>query len=194
MLCYYDFLLIVKHIPSTGVSTTMPSGSGGKQSPAMRRIPPTLPSTHLQREPSQFHPHAPSTVTIEVKRGSTERLEFSSDQLSTVVDQFEQFLESEEMEAGKQQVGSEQRLSVSSTKSGDQKEDPKTDPFEFVEEIISKDSESSVPRSNTGQDIPRAAAQDAAVAVIGQRPSIVQQVRLWSSNGSQTARTWMLQK
>ncbi|XP_041483515.1 BRCA2-interacting transcriptional repressor EMSY-like [Lytechinus variegatus] len=166
----------VKQVPFSGVSPGLPTSSMSKPSSVTRRIPSSSPSSSYisgsdnTKDLSQSH----NVITVDPKTASTaERLEFSSDQLSSVVDQFEQFLESEEaLGSGKQSSGGDPALK--SPEQGDPKkveDSSKIDPFEFVEEIISKESESSVPsrsKVNYGQEIPKAAVMDRA-QVIGHK-------------------------
>eukprot|EP00057_Strongylocentrotus_purpuratus_P033505 XP_791645.3 PREDICTED: protein EMSY [Strongylocentrotus purpuratus] len=169
----------VKHVPFSGVSPGLPPSSTHKQSTITRRIPSSssVSISEHPKEPSQ----SPTVITVDPKpaASASERLEFSSDQLSSVVDQFEQFLESEALGGGT--LGRGKRLSggepeTKPSEPSDQKEkegeeSSKIDPFEFVEEIISKDTEpmvSAKPKLSYGQEIPKTPVMDKS-QVIGHK-------------------------
>lgn len=132
-------------------------------------------------------------ITVDPKApSSSEGLEFSSDQLSSVVDQFEQFLESEALGGGT--LGGGKRLSrgepetkpsePSEQKEKEGEEPSKIDPFEFVEEIISKDTEPIVspkPKLSYGQEIPKTPVMDKS-QVIGHKitPQVSDCFKLYS--------------
>ncbi|XP_071509194.1 uncharacterized protein [Diadema antillarum] len=78
-----------RHLSTVATTTTTSTAAGGQP-----------------KEPTKN----PSIVTVEVQGGSAERLEFSTEQLSSVVDQFEQFLESEEKEEKKEGKDSDSEL------------------------------------------------------------------------------------